>query len=244
MVRIRLELATAQYALGVRPFYATETRIAQGELTKHKVLLAGESDYVRESTYQGVLDYVRGGGTVIVTLGGFAHNEYGDVRDAGELIKPGVGETYGEGARIYALGKGKVICIDAIENQADIVLDGGQCLRDNPLPENDERRRVYQRVLERVMADSGLTEAVRLVADNASGENPDGLYGIDWRCVEVDGGYALAALPYAAAPPFAVTLKTARPIRKITNLITGREVEAKTFTVENGPNLFRIVFDK
>src|SRR5690606_22046488 len=66
MVRMRFEQAPAQYALGIQPFYVTETRVAEGELAKHQILLAGESDYVKDSTYQGVLEYVRNGGTVIV----------------------------------------------------------------------------------------------------------------------------------------------------------------------------------
>ncbi len=238
MVRMRFEQATAQYALGLRPFYATEARIVEGELPRHEVLLAGESDYVKDSTYQGVLDYVRGGGIVIVTRGGFAHNEYGDPRDTSELIKLEGGEMYGEGARIYPLGEGRVICIDAIENQPDIVTDGGQALRGGPTPENQERRRVYERVLAKVMADNGLQDPVRIVA--ADETDPDALYGFDWRSVAVDGGYTLAVLPYGTNTPSSAKLVTAKPIRKIINLITEKEIAPDAFMLKNGPNLFHI----
>ncbi len=243
MVRIRFELATAQYPLGLRPFYATESRIAQGELFKHKILLAGESDYVKESTYRAVLDYVRKGGTAIVTRGGFAHNEYGDPRDTSELIKLEGGEAYGEGARIYPLDQGKVICIDAIENQADIVTDGGQALRGGPLPENQERRRAYERTLAKVIADNGLEDAVRIVS--ADDSDPDALYGVDWRSTEVNGAYTLAVLPYGKEPPFDnIKLVTKKPIRKIVNLITEKEISPEVFKLENGPNLFHIELEK
>jgi hypothetical protein len=244
MVRRRFELATAQYYLGLQPFYATETRVAQGELAKHKLLLAGESDYVKDSTYKGVLDYVENGGKAIVVKGGFAHNEYGDPRDASELIRPEGGESYGEGARVYPLGKGQVICLDAVPNLLDVVLDGGQVMRGGPLAEQRERQRVYQRVLAKAMADNGIQDPVRLVAADASKDDPDALYGLDWRSVEVDGGHTLAVVPYGAKAPFGVKLATAKPVRKIVNLITGQEAPLEAFALENGPNLFRIELER
>jgi hypothetical protein len=235
MVRRRYELAPPQYHLGIHPFYVTEARVAQGELARHKLLLAGESDYVKESTYRGVVDYVKKGGTAIVVRGGFAHNEYGDPRDAGELIKLEGGDAYGDGARIYPLGQGRVICLDAVTNPNDVVVDGGQVLRGAPTPAQRQRQRAYQRVLARAMADNGLEDAVRLAPGS-----PGALDGLDWRSVAVDGAYALAVLPYRASPPFSVKLATAKPVRKIVNLITGKEIAPAAFALEDGPNLFRI----
>jgi hypothetical protein len=241
MVRIRFELATAQYALGLQPFYAIESQITRGDLSKHKVLLAGESDYVKESTYQSVLKFVRDGGTLIVTRGGFAHDEYGAPRDTSDLIKPDGGAAYGEDARSYPLGKGHVVCITAIEDQPDVVADGGQALRGGPAPENQVRRRVYQQVLARVMAEQKLEDEVRIVSSAA---DPDALYGVDWRSAKVGKGYVLTVLPYMQSAPFSIKLETKRPIRKIVNLITEKEIAPKKFKLEDGPNLFYIELKK
>ncbi len=224
--RLRYEIAPAQYALGLQPFYATETRISQGELAKHKLLVACESDFVKQSTYKEVLEYVRGGGTVIVLPGGFAHNEYGDPRDAGALIPKEGGEAYCEGARAHALGKGRVICIEQ--------LDGTDAAAK---PDARKRQAVYRRVLARAMADAGIEDPVRLVA---AASDPDALYGMDVRCAEVADGFVLAALPYGRWEPSSLELAANRPVKRIVNLITGREVAANAFKVALGPNLFLI----
>ena len=244
MVRMRFEIATAQYMLGLQPFYATEKRIAEGELRKHKVLFAGESAYVKDATYQKVLEFVKKGGTLIVTKGGFATNEYGDPRDASELVQPEGGEPYGDGARVYALGKGTVVCIDEIANLDDPVLDGGTCMRGSPTMENDARRRVYHRVLAKFIADNAIDADVRLAPSPAAKEDPDAMAGIDWRAVEIDGKYTLCAIPYAKEPPYAVKLETVRPVAKIVDLITGKEVPAKQFKIHPGPNLYQIELAK
>ena len=110
----------------MHPFYVTEARAARGELAAHKILLAGESDFVKDSTYRAVVDYVKGGGTAIVVRGGFARNEYGDPRDTSELIRAEGGEPYGDDARVHALGKGRVIRMDTVTNRIEPVKDGGQ----------------------------------------------------------------------------------------------------------------------
>jgi len=242
MVRRRHEMAVAQYYLGLHPFYATETTIAKGELAKHKLLLAGESDYVKDSTYQGVLDYVKNGGKAIVVKGGFAHNEYGDVRDASELVKSEGGEPYGEDARIYPLGKGQVICLDTVTNMVDIVEDAGQVMSVGSA-DNIVRRKVYQRVLAKAMVDNGLEDAVRLVPADTVGNDLEALTGLEWRVAEVEGGYTLAVM--TLDPPFGnVKLSTAKPIKRIVNLITGKEIAPAVFALEKGPNLFQIELEK
>ncbi len=240
MVRRRYEMATAQYYLGVHPFYVTETTLAQGELAKHKLLLAGESDYVKDSTYQGVLDYVKNGGRAIVVKGGFARNEYGEPRDASELVKAEGGEFYVKGARIYPLGKGQVICLDEVTNKFDVVENGGQCLGDGAA--EPARRQAYQRVLAKAMADNGLEDAVRLVPADDSGNDLEARarFELEWRVAEVDGGYTLAAIGNAGG----AKLAAAKPVRRIVNLITGKEVRPAAFAVEDGPNLFRIELKK
>ena len=242
MVRVRFELAVTQYMLGLQPFYATEKRIAEGELKNHKALFAGESAYLKDKTYESIVKWVEGGGTLITTKGGFSSDEYGDPRDASELVKTEGGEPYGEYARVYDLGKGKVICIDEIELLADPVLDGGISMRGSPTFENNDRRRVYYKVLERFMADNAIDDEVRLVPTGAAKENPDAMYGFDWRAVEIDGAYTLCVLPYAAGEgPYPVKLQTKRPVAKITNLITEKEIPVDKFEIKPGANMFSIV---
>jgi len=240
MVRIRHEIATAQYMLGVQPFYATETRISAGELSKHKLLLAGESDYVKDSTYKAVVDYVKDGGKAIVLKGGFAHNEYGDPRDASELVKPNEGKPFCEGATMYPLGKGQVICINSIQVLPDVVTDGGQCLAEGASPEKIMRRTVYRKVLGKAMEQNGLEEPIRIVAKDSATESADTMFGLDWRCTEVDGTYVLAVLPYHKDSFSDVKMVADRPIKKIFNLITEKEIAPDTFKIETGPNMFRI----
>ena len=240
MVRLRFEVAVAQYMLGLQPFYATEKRIAEGELNKHEVLFAGESAYVKDTTYQKVLAFVKKGGTLIVTKGGFSTNEYGDPRDASELVQPEGGEAYGDGARVYALGKGKVVCIDEIENLPDPVLDGGICMRGSPTMENDVRRRVYHRVLAKFIADNAIDADVRLAPAGSAKDDPDVMANIDWRAVEIDGKYTLCVIPSDVQHLDAIELRTSRPITKIINLISGDEVPVEKFNINPGPNLFSI----
>ena len=237
LARIRFEIARPQYALGIRPFYATETRIASGELDRHAILFAGESGFVKDATYAKVLAFVKRGGTVIVTRGGFAQNEYGDPRDASELVRPEAGEPYGEHARVYPLGKGQVVCIAAIDMLEDLVKDGSVSMG-GPGPEGEDRRRVYHRVVAKLLADRGLAGAVRLVpGSEAARDDPDAMLGYDWGVAEVDGAYVLAALPGKALD---VNLETVRPVRRIVDLIRGVEVPVGTFALEKGPNLFHI----
>ncbi|MDD4060396.1 MAG: beta-galactosidase [Kiritimatiellae bacterium] len=238
MVRRRFELATAQYPLGLHPFYVTEKTLLEGALDKRKLLLAGESDFVKDGTYQGVLDYVKHGGTAIVVKGGFARNEYGDPRDTGELIKTEGGEPYAEGARTYPLGKGRVICLDSVTNKFDVVENGGQCLGSGAA--EPARRKAYQRVLAKALVDNGLVDAVRLVPADDAGNALEALsdFRIEWRVAEVEGGYTMAVL--APEDCGNVKLSSAKPIKRIVNLITGKDLKPKDFALDYGPNLFRI----
>lgn len=240
MVRLRSELAGPHFMLGLQPFYATESRISKGELKNHKILLAGESNYLKDSTYAAILKWVKGGGMLITTKGGFATNEYGDKRDASELVISEGGEVYVEGARIYEVGKGKVICIDQIESLYEPVLDGGTVLRDSML-DSGPRRHAYYKVLEKYIEDNKIDDAVRLVPSDVAKDDPNALVGFDWGVVEIDGAYTLCIIPYGAKDKLgAVKLETKRPIAKITNLITGAEVPAKKFKLDPGRNMFSI----
>lgn len=240
MVRLRSELAGPHFMLGLQPFYATESRIAKGELKNHKVLLAGESNYLKDATYNAILKWVKRGGMLITTKGGFATNEYGDKRDASELVKDEGGEPYVDGARVYEVGKGKVICIDEIESLYEPVLDGGTVLRDSML-DSGPRRSAYYKVLAKYVADNNIDDAVRLVPSDAAKDDPNAMLGFDWGVVEIDGAYTLCVIPYGAKDKIgAVKLQTKRPIAKITDLITGLEVPVNQFKLDPGRNLFSI----
>ncbi len=234
--RIRFEMAVPQYWLGLRPFYATETRIAKGELGKQKFLIATESDYVKDSTYEKVLEFVKNGGTVVVMKGSFKRNEYGDPRDASELVKAEGGEAYGEYARIYPVGEGKAICIDKIEMLPDYVTDGSQSM--GGAPNADQRRPVYYSVIDKLATENNLYGEVRLVATDEVKKDPNSLNGYDWRAAKLDdGAYSLMVM---AGNPEAVKLETSRPIKRIVNMVTEKEVPEKDFKLEDGRNLFRI----
>ena len=242
--RLRYELGAAQYSLGLQPFYATETRAAQGELAGHKLLLATESDFVRETTYRAVLDYVKAGGTAIVARGGFARNEYGDPRDAGELVRPEEGELFAEGARIYPVGQGKAICLDAVTNAPPAPAKDENA---PPPPPPPSRTTILRRVLAKALADGGLEDPIRLVAADPADVTPDTLAGLDWRCAEADGAYVLCVLPsdyWSGTTTWTAKLATARPVKKIVNLITQTEIAPEAFKIEAGPNLFRIELEK
>ncbi len=244
LVRLRHEVAPGQYSLGVRPFYVTESRIAQGELAKHKLLVTADADHVKDSTYQGTVNFVKDGGLVITLRGSFARNEYGDARDTSELIKPAGGEPFCEGARIYPLGKGRVIVIDSLEVLPDVVTDGGQCLAGGPNEENLRRRPVHQRVLAKALADLGLEDPVRITAKKEAAADPQALFGLDWRCAEVDGAYVLCVLTVGKSDFSGVELATKGRIRSITDLIRNEEVSPKKFQLSQGANLFRIELKK
>ena len=195
-------------------------------LKDHKILVAAEASFVKDATYAGVLQYARGGGTVVVLPRSFAANEYGDPRDTAELIPAGGGEPYGAGVREIKLGKGRVICIDQ--------LDGPDS---EAKPDNDKRQSVYRRVLDRAMREAGVVDPVRLVAPES---DPDALRGWDIRCAKVGAGYALCALPQDRWEMSALKLETDRPVKRIVNLITEKEVPVKAFTLDYGANLFLV----
>jgi len=244
--RLRFELGPAQYSLGVHPFYVTEARAAQGELSKHKLLLAGESDYVKESTYRAVVDYVKRGGKTIVVRGGFAHNEYGDPRDASDLVQPNGGVPFGEGARVYPLGKGQVVCVDSIANLPPVEPKEATKQADGESPPLS-RQTIYRRVLARAMTAFGLEDPLRLAAADAADTTPDSLAGLDWRSAEVDGAYVLCVLPadyWNGKTAWTARLATGRPVKRIVNLITAAEMAPGAFKIEGGPNLLRIELEK
>ncbi len=244
MVRMRYEAGVSFYMLGINPFYVTAKTIENGELNKHKVLFAPESRFVTDKTYRDVLEYVRGGGMLVVTKGGFSTNEYGDRRDASELVREEGGDEYCEGARIYEVGKGKVICIDEVECLPDPVPDGGICMRGSPTEENDMRRRVYVRVLSKIMSDNGLNREVRLMPAKGWEDDEDALYGYDWRVERVGDAYTICILPYSAKDVNSVRLETSRPIKRIVDLITGKDVPIDKFSIKKGANLFSIELEK
>ena len=197
-----------------------------------------------DKTYRDVLEYVRGGGMLVVTKGGFSTNEYGDSRDASELVRTEGGDEYCEGARIYEVGKGKVICIDEVECLPDPVPDGGICMRGSPTEENDMRRRVYVRVLSKIMSDNGLNREVRLMPAKGWEDDEDALYGYDWRVERVGDAYTICILPYSAKDVNSVRLETSRPIKRIVDLITGKDVPIDKFSIKKGANLFSIELEK
>ena len=114
-------------------------------------------------------------------------------------------------------------------------------MRGSPTFENNERRRVYYKVLDKFMADNAIDDQVRLVPADDAKDNPDAMYGYDWRAVEIDGAYTLCVLPYAAGEgPYPVKLQTKRPIVKITDLITEKEIALDKFEIKPGANMFSI----
>ena len=90
------------------------------------------------------------------------------------------------------------------------------------------------------MADGGLEDAVRLVPADDAGNALEALsdFRIEWRVAEVEGGYTMAVL--APEDCGNVKLASAKPIKRIVNLITGKDLKPKDFALDYGPNLFRI----
>ncbi len=238
MVRLRHEIAPAQYALGLKPHYVAESRIGPAALRGQRLLIATDADYVRDGTYDSVLAWVRGGGTVLVAPGTLAHNEYGDPRDTSELVQATGGEAYGEGARRYPVGRGWAVCIDDLPCLPDVVTDGGEGLRVVPLPEHLERRALLMRVLDRALGDLRLRGPVRLEGSEAGGLAA--LTGLDWRAAPVRGGYTLCAVPYGADGPFAVQLATDRPIRRLVNLVSAEDVDPAAWALPDEPSLWYV----
>ena len=245
ITRLRLEVASSQYLLGLRPRYITERMAARGDIAREKILFAPESMWVKDATYARVVDFVKRGGTLIALRGGFRTNEYGDPRDAGELLG-GEGEPYGEHARLLRVGKGRVIRIDSIELLDDPVMDGGICLRGSPAPENTARRRVYDAVLAKVMADNKLVEDVRIVAADDEKDNPDALLGYDWRATKLkDGSWSLVVIaPGELHAKIRVKLETAAPVEEIFDLRANEKVAGDALNLKAGPNAYRIRLKK
>lgn len=221
--RLRYEIGPAQNSVGLQPFYATETTIRKGVLKNHKVLIATEASYTKDATYDAVVKYARGGGTVIVLPQSFAVNEYGQPRDTSALIPAEGGAPYCEGARVLKLGKGRVICIDQLDTGAK--------------PDRHLRQSVYRRVFHKALADAKLLDPVRLRPVDES--DPDALREWDIRCVKLKGKqYVLCALPGTES---ALKLETDRPVKRITNLVTQKEVPVDGFQLDHKEsNLFLI----
>ncbi len=225
---LRYQIAPAQYSIGVQPFYATETTIRNGVLKDFDILVAGEASYVKDATYDSVLEFAQNGGTVIVLPGSFAMNEYGDVRDTSALIPAEGGEAYDDGVRELKLGKGRVICIDQIDGSDP-----------EAKPDNNKRQGVYRRVISRAMEQAGILDAVRLVEADPDAD-PDALLGWDIRTAKVDDGYVVCALPQDRWEMSDLKLATDRPVKRIVNLIAQKEVPVKDFKLDYGANLILV----
>lgn len=226
MVRMRFEVAQAQYFLGLRPFYATETTIVSRKaLEGRKYLFAGESMWTKESTYRTIVNWVKAGGTLVTAKNGFNCNEYGDVRKTDDLIlsdAPGE-QPFGEYAKVYPLGKGRVIRIDAIMLQDDPVPDGAVGLRGSGTAENDARRGIYAAVLNRLLEAEGQADDVR-VLPAAPGAPVDAIADYDWRAAQLkDGSWSLVVCPGTA--PAKIVAR--RPIKSVYNLVDGWSVYEK-----------------
>lgn len=225
MERLRHEIATAQYTLGVLPRYVTEKTAAEGSLKGKELLIACESSFVKDSTYNAVVDYIKNGGVAIVEEGGFARNEYGDTRDTSELFpnaEDGGYEQFGRHAQIGSLGKGRVIRIGNIEPQ-----------------DRDDRQACYREVFAEAIDKLGLNDPIRLIpADKLHAS----MRAMEWRVAPVEGRYVMAVLPYEGqdVEPGAFLLETFRFLKRITNLITGENVPVDAFQVRKGPNMFLI----
>src|SRR3569623_1260187 len=68
------------------PFeFLSDEQIEQGDLKRFKLLLVPACTYVTEATYSKVRDFVRGGGSILMTVDSFSHDAYAKPR---ELTKP------------------------------------------------------------------------------------------------------------------------------------------------------------
>ncbi len=235
---IRRNWAPAQYSLGIQPRYVPEDKIAGGDLDKYKLLIAGKTGFPLNSTYEGVLKWVKDGGTVIVIGDSFGVDELGRPRDASELIKPNTGEAFTDRSKIYPVGKGHVIMVDdnipkAAENDL------------NPL----SKLTVVREVIAKAQQSLGLTDDVALDIDPSQSKFSD----FDWRSTKVGDGYALLLVPanwwngdakWWNENVANTKLKTVRPIKKIVNLITQQEIKPGDFRLDPGVNLFYVELEQ
>ena len=218
---LRYQIAPPQYALGIQPHYATEKAVARGDLSKVKLLVACEASYVKDATYQGVLDYVRDGGTAIMLTNSFSRGEFNDPRDTSALMSAWGWEAYvTNGVHAKPVGKGRVICIEPPLNDEGKV-DGAQLSA------------LYSKVFNQAMSDLGLHDPIRLVMKDVAEPTP--IPGFDVRCTKVDGAYVLCALGQAPA-----RLVTDLKIKRIVDLINNVEVPLDKFELAPVANLFRI----
>ena len=221
--KFRYQIAPAQYSIGLQTFFATEKTIAGGVLEDHRILVATEAGHVKDATYAAILKYAKEGGTVITLPESFVTNEYGDPRDTAELIPAEGGAPFDEGVREIKLGKGRVLCIDR--------LDGPD---PEAKPDGGKRQAVYRRVLYKAMGEAGLLDPVRL---RPADGDADALLGWDVRSAKVQGGHVLCALRGGPAP---LKLETDRPVKRIVDLVAGKDVPLEDFKVDAVASLFLV----
>ncbi len=224
--RLRFHLSPAQLALGLQPFYATEKKIGEGILNSVKLLVATESKYVRDTTYREVVNFVKGGGWVIVEPDSFLFDEYGCSRDASELFSENGRKEFIPGVSAVTVGKGCVLRIGDLS-----------ALKPNEMTANSFRKKMYRDVIYSAMADLKILDPVRL---RPSVNQPEALDEWDIRSAPVGTGHVICALPLERWEMSDLKLETDRPIKRIVNLITGEEVPVEQFKLELGPNLFFI----
>ena len=240
IVRTRYEVMAVQYPLGIHPFHATERRIAAGELRRHKLLFAPESDYVSDTTYGKIVSYVKSGGKVILAPGGFAHDEWGDPRQTSDFIRPGAGEPLCDGVSVYAFGKGEVLCMDGAKYVADIRTDGSEVCAGSAYRQNVERRGIYYRTLRAAMQKYSLGDAISLQPmDGPEDEVP--AY-IDWRYGKVNRKHILAVVYHGwrKGAPAVCELRSSLAVAGVTDLITRKTLSATPLTVTYGPHLYEV----
>jgi len=240
IVRIRYEVMAVQYPLGIQPFYATERRIAKGELPKHRLLFAPESEFVSDRTYKEVVDYVKDGGRVILAPGGFAHDEWGDPRNTSAFIRPSTGAPLCEGITVYPFGKGEVICMNDAEAVVELKTDGSEVCAGSASQENVRRRKIYCRTLRAAMKRYSLTDTIEVaVKDTPEDSVPSGL---DWRYAKVGRKHILAVVyhGWGKRPPLECELRSALPVTGVTDLINRARLPVHPLFVTYGPHLYEV----
>jgi len=117
--RVRYEIGSAQYSLGVQSFYVTEHSIAKCVLCDKGVLIATEASYVKDKTSDEVIRFARNGGTVVTLPQSFAPtNTTTGMIPPGRSLRKAVSSTARKSGAEF--GNGCVIRIDWFERPTQI----------------------------------------------------------------------------------------------------------------------------
>lgn len=191
------------FFLDAKLAFITERQISSGMAGNYKLIIIPSAKRVKESTCQKLKEYVKNGGTVLVSENSLEYDEYENARDISSFMN-GKEITIGNlRLSVNNFGKGKVYYIKSLPPPKDI---GKLC--------------------DILFDDLKIKRPIRILSDSTERQ-----WGIESRTVQLNDNKYLTYLINISKNELKVKLSGKNKIIKIRNIITGKKIENTIFNL-------------